>query len=114
MAIRVECYAGYRGEQEPLAFWLGERRLAVRAVIDRWFAPTQRWFKVDADDETTYVLRQDEASGDWEIAAIDGPRTEFSEAFPAFARITRQPRALTSGYCARPDITIIGESYPRR
>jgi len=25
MAIRVECYAGYRGEQEPLAFWLGER-----------------------------------------------------------------------------------------
>ena len=37
MAIRVECYAGYRGEQDPLAFWLGERRLAVRDVIDRWF-----------------------------------------------------------------------------
>src|SRR5947208_13128541 len=36
MAIRVECYAGCRGEQEPLAFWLGERRLAVRAVVDRW------------------------------------------------------------------------------
>ena len=34
MAIRVECYAGYRGEQEPLAFWLGERRLAVRAVVE--------------------------------------------------------------------------------
>ena len=69
MSIRVECYAGYRGEQEPLAFWLGERRLAVHAVVDRWFAPTQRWFKVDADDGNMYVLRHDDASGDWEIAA---------------------------------------------
>jgi hypothetical protein len=70
MAIRVECYAGYRGEQEPLAFRLGERRLAVRAVVDRWFAPTQRWFRVEADDGNVYVLRQDEAIGDWEIAAF--------------------------------------------
>ena len=69
MSIRVECYAGYRGEQEPLAFSLGERRLTVRAVVDRWFAPTQRWFKVDADDGNVYVLRHDEASGDWELAA---------------------------------------------
>ena len=69
MAIRVECYAGYRGEQEPLAFWLGERRLVVHQVVDRWFAPAQRWFKVDADDGNMYVLRHDEASGVWEIAA---------------------------------------------
>ena len=68
VAIRVECYAGYRGEQEPTALWLGERRLEVRAVIDRWFAPGQRWFKIDADDGHLYVLRNDEASGDWEIA----------------------------------------------
>jgi hypothetical protein len=69
MSIRVECYAGYRGEQEPLAFWLGERRLAVRAIVDRWFAPQRRWFRVDADDGDVYVLRHDEATGDWEIAA---------------------------------------------
>jgi hypothetical protein len=69
MAIRVERYAGYRGEQEPLALWLDGRRLAVRAIVDRWFAPTQRWFKIDADDEHTYVLRHDEPSGDWELAA---------------------------------------------
>jgi hypothetical protein len=69
IAIRVECYAGYRSEQEPLAFWLGERRLAVRAVVDRWFAPMQRWFKVDADDGNMYVLRHDEESGELGIAA---------------------------------------------
>jgi hypothetical protein len=70
MTIRVECYAGYRGEQEPLAFWLGERRLAVRGIVDRWFAPTQRWFKVDADDGQLYVLRHDEQAGEWELAAL--------------------------------------------
>jgi hypothetical protein len=70
MAIRVECYAGYRGEQEPTAFWLGSRRLAVRAIVDRWFAPGQRWFRVDADDGNLYVLRHDERQGDWDIAAF--------------------------------------------
>ena len=69
MAICVECYAGYRGEQEPLAFWLGERRLTVRDVVDRWFAPAQRWFKVAASDGNVYVLRHDELSGAWEIVA---------------------------------------------
>jgi len=41
----------------------------VRAIVDRWFAPTQRWFKVDADDGSVYVLRHDEASGEWAFAA---------------------------------------------
>jgi len=76
VAIRVECYAGYRGEQEPLAFWLGERRLAVRGIVDRWFAPTQRWFKVDADDGWTYVLRHEQSTGEWELAALVGREPE--------------------------------------
>jgi hypothetical protein len=69
VTIRVECYAGYRAEQEPCAFWCGERRLEVRAIVDRWFAPTQRWFKVDAEDGDVYILRHDEPSGEWDIAA---------------------------------------------
>ena len=74
MPLRVSCYAGYRSEQEPLAFWLGDRRLEVQAIIDRWYAPTQRWFKVDADDGNVYVLRHDEASDEWEIAAFTAGR----------------------------------------
>ena len=74
MPIRVECYSGYRAEQEPLAFWCGERRFEVRAIVDRWVAPAQRWFKVDADDGNVYILRHDEASGDLEIAAFTASR----------------------------------------
>jgi hypothetical protein len=74
MPLRVSCYSGYRSSQEPLAFWLGDRRLEVRAIVDRWYAPGQRWFKVDADDGNVYVLRHDEASDEWEIAAFTASR----------------------------------------
>jgi hypothetical protein len=74
MALRVTCYAGYRGDQEPTAFWLGERRLEVRDVVDRWYSPQQRWFKVVTDDAHSYVLRHDEVSDEWELAAFrQGP-----------------------------------------
>jgi hypothetical protein len=68
--LRVECNAGFRDEQEPIAFCFGARRLVVRDVVDRWFAPTQRWFKVDADDDQSYVLRYEETTGRWYLAAL--------------------------------------------
>jgi len=69
MTIRVECYAGYRGEQEPRAFWLGERRLEALEILDRWLAPDHRYFKVKADDGNLYVLRYDQARGEWDLGA---------------------------------------------
>jgi hypothetical protein len=70
MTLRVECGAGLRGAPEPLAVRFGARRVGVRAIVDRWFAPTRRWFRVDADDGQLYVLRHDEATGEWELAAL--------------------------------------------
>ena len=70
MAIRVECYAGYRGEQEPRAFWLGERRLEVLELQDRWYGPDYRYFRVKADDGHVYVLRRDDAEDVWTLGAF--------------------------------------------
>lgn len=70
MKIRVECYAGYRGDEEPRAFYLGARRIEVLALLDRWIAPDHRYFKVAAADGDTYVLRHDEASGEWSLGAF--------------------------------------------
>ena len=39
-------------------------------VVDRWYAPSRRWFKVAADDGDSYILRHDELSGEWELAAF--------------------------------------------
>jgi hypothetical protein len=73
MKIRVECYAGYRGEQEPRAFTLGERRFEVLEILDRWLAPDHRYFKVRADDGRAFVLRHDQASSEGELAGMVGP-----------------------------------------
>ena len=75
MAIRVECYAGYRGDEEPRAFWLGERRLEVIELLDRWLAPNHRYFKVKADDGDIYILRHDEVRGEWELGAYTRAQT---------------------------------------
>jgi hypothetical protein len=70
MEIRVECYAGYRGEQEPRAFWLGERRIAVLEILDRWMAPDHRYFRIRGDDGHVYVLRSDEVKSEWTLGAF--------------------------------------------
>ncbi len=70
MKIDVECYAGYRGEQEPTAFRLGERRIAVLEIVDRWIGPDHRYFRVSAEDGNLYVLRRDDANGEWTLGAF--------------------------------------------
>jgi len=67
MKIKVQCYAGYRGEQEPRSFVLGERSIPIMEIIDRWFSPDGRYFKVQAYDGTVYILHHLEASGEWDM-----------------------------------------------
>ena len=76
MRISVECYAGDRGDQEPRAFTLAGRRFEVREILDRWLAPSHRYFKVRVDDGRDFVLRHDGPSGDWEIAGLVGSNTK--------------------------------------
>ena len=69
MEIRVESRAAAPGELEPEVVWFGSRRVAVRSVVDRWYGTHQRWWKVDTDDGL-YVLRRDDVSQEWQLAAI--------------------------------------------
>jgi hypothetical protein len=72
IGIRVECYAGHRGEEEPRRIFLGERGIEVREVLDRWLAPDHRYFKVAGEDGATYILRHDAtAGGAWELVMYD-------------------------------------------
>lgn len=70
MDLVVECSPGHRGEPEPQAFAIGTRRVAVLAIVDRWFAPGSRWYKVAADDGDTYILRHDAPEHRWTLAAF--------------------------------------------
>lgn len=75
--IRVECYAGYRGEETPRRFFIGSRQIEVVEVIDRWLAPEYRYFKVRGDDSGIYILRHEVEQDHWDLTLYDsGTREE--------------------------------------
>lgn len=67
LTITVECYAGYREEEIPRRFFLGERPVEVAEVRDQWLGPDHRYFKVLGDDGGEYILRHDMGAGIWEL-----------------------------------------------
>lgn len=71
LTLRVECHAGYRGEESPLRFHIGTRTIEVVEVIDRWLSPDHRYFKVLGDDDGVYILRYDTSSNLWELTLFD-------------------------------------------
>jgi len=75
--LRVECYAGHRGEEAPRRFFLGKREVEVKEIVDRWLGPEHRYFKVRGDDGGVYILRHDVAQDFWEMTLFDsGARDE--------------------------------------
>ncbi len=67
MQVEVACYSGYRGEETPRRIWLGDRKIEVKEIQDRWLAPNHRYFKVLGDDNAIYILRHDSESWNWDL-----------------------------------------------
>lgn len=78
LEIRVECYAGHRGEQTPRTLILADRLIAVGEVLDAWLAPDHRYFKLKGEDGDTYIVRHDERHGLWELTMFRTERMDGS------------------------------------
>ena len=65
--LKVICYAGYRGEEEPREFLIGKRKIHVEEIVDRWLSPDHRNFKVRGSDRDTYILRYNITTDQWEL-----------------------------------------------
>ncbi len=68
--LRVECYAGYRGEETPRRFYLGPRLIEVASVVDRWLAPDHRYFKIADAEGNRYILRHETATHRWSLTSF--------------------------------------------
>ncbi len=73
MEIRVECYAGHRGDETPRRLIFDKRSIDVVEVIDRWIGPDHQYFKVQGADDATYTIRQDLPSHSWELTMYQTP-----------------------------------------
>jgi hypothetical protein len=69
--VRVECYAGHRGEETPRRLTIVGRTIEVTEVLDAWLAPDHRYFKIRGDDGARYILRNDVVTGRWELTMFD-------------------------------------------
>lgn len=70
MDLKVDCHAGYRGEETPRRLELEGRRVEVVEVLDRWYGPDHRYFKLRGDDGAVYLLRHDEGADRWELRTL--------------------------------------------
>jgi len=71
MRVRVECYAGFKADERPLRFRLGEHQYEVEEVLDQWYGPDDTYFRVRAHDGNTYILRHSTREEDaWTLEAF--------------------------------------------
>lgn len=56
--MRVECYSGYKADERPIRFYLGEQEYVVRRIVDRWYSPDATCFRIEANDGNVYTLRR--------------------------------------------------------
>ena len=65
--VEVACYSGYKSEERPVRFCLGDQFFAVVAVEDRWYSPGASYFRVVVPGGDHYVLRHDEGQDRWTL-----------------------------------------------
>lgn len=69
--VRVKTYSGYRADERPVSFMLGEREFRVAELVDRWYGPDYACFKLKADDGNLYLLRHHLDDDCWEMVMME-------------------------------------------
>lgn len=70
MKIKVDCYSGYKENECPRQFVLGDRSIKVEEILDRWYGEDASYFRVLGEDENLYVLRAPVGEGDWDLVSF--------------------------------------------
>ena len=72
MNLRVECYSGHEADERPVRFELDDHIYLVEELLDQWYGPNDRFFKVRANDGHLYILRHTEFGTEdtWHLEAF--------------------------------------------
>jgi hypothetical protein len=65
--IRVETYVDENGVEKLRRFRLDNREIDVAENIDQWHGSGYCYFKVQASDDSVYILRLSDVRADWEL-----------------------------------------------
>jgi len=73
LALKVECYSGYKVEERPRRFTAlapRARTYEVMDVLDQWYGPGYQCFKVRADDGNLYILKRHLTEDAWSLESF--------------------------------------------
>lgn len=71
MRIKVKAYSGYKAEERPISFTIGERELKIEELLDRWYGEDYEYFKLRADDRCIYIIRYNRGDDFWELHMME-------------------------------------------
>ena len=71
--VRVECYAGYKGDERPVRLRIGEQMVDIAEMEDRWYSPGATYFRVLLANGERYVLRREDTQDVWTLQAFRSP-----------------------------------------
>ncbi len=72
----VHCYSGYKANERPVSFSIGDKVLTVEKLIDKWHGPDYAYFKLLADDGNLYILKYEEGKDKWELGFFQDRRVK--------------------------------------
>jgi len=75
LSLKVTTYSGYKADERPTSFTLGERTFLVLELLDSWHGEDHTYFKLTADDGNTYIIRHDRTADTWELTMTETSRT---------------------------------------
>jgi len=124
LRVYVDCYSGYRAGERPISFELDDQDYPIAEVLDRWYEPASRYFKVRTAEGKTYVLRHDESADEWTLkSGFDGaellarPNTEIVSVDEETIRQAEREIASCGGCDPEAEIPfdwILGEAMGQR
>lgn len=82
MRVRVETYAGHGGIEMPRRLCFDDRCIEVIENLDQWYGADYRYFKLKGDDGNLYILRADDAHGEWTLTLFQSSRPEETPSPP--------------------------------
>jgi hypothetical protein len=77
--IQVITYAGFKGEERPQSFFVGNTQISVVGVLEMWMEEAylsgkrRRFFRVEGNDGLQYKLCIDEAEKSWFLVSKTQP-----------------------------------------
>ena len=80
MQVWVETYAVNGGLEMLRRFRLDGREIEVVDNLDQWHGADHRYSKVRDADGNVYILRLDEARGEWELTMFQRAQSQGAQA----------------------------------